>query len=68
MKHNLHKTVIAFFFVLSSTSVLAQGGDSLMTYDLAARAMSAAEAYAQEQGWNVAYWAQCIGAEGSWHS
>ena len=53
MKNNLYKTLVAILFLLSSTSVFAQGGDSLMTYDLATRAMDAAETYAREQGWNV---------------
>ncbi len=53
MKNNLHKTLVAILFLLSSTSVFAQGGDSLMTYDLATRAMDTAEVYAREQGWNV---------------
>ena len=53
MKNNLHKTLVAILFLLSSTSVFAQGDDSLMTYDLATRAVDAAETYAREQGWNV---------------
>ena len=53
MKNNLHKTLVAILFLLSSTSVFAQGDNSLMTYDLATRAMDAAEIYAREQGWNV---------------
>ncbi len=53
MKNNLHITLVAILFLLSSTSVFAQGGDSLMTYDLATRAMDTAEVYAREQGWNV---------------
>ena len=53
MKNNLHKTLVTILFLLSSTSVFAQGGDSLMTYDLATRAMDSAETYAREQGWNV---------------
>ena len=53
MKNKLQNTLVAILFVLSSTSVFAQGDESLMTYDLAARAMDAAEAYAREQGWNV---------------
>lgn len=40
-------------FLLSATVANAQGSDSLMTYDLATRAMAAAEEYAREQGWNV---------------
>lgn len=35
------------------TTALAQQEASLMTYDMAAKAMDAAEAYAREQGWNV---------------
>ncbi len=53
MKNNLYKTLVAILFLLSSTSVFAQGGDSLMTYDLATQAMDSAETYAREQGWNV---------------
>ena len=53
MKKYLHKTIVAMLFLFSSISVFAQGEDSLMTYDLATRAMNAAEAYAREQGWNV---------------
>ena len=53
MKNKLQSTLVAILFVLSSSSVFAQGDESLMTYDLAARAMDAAEAYAREQGWNV---------------
>lgn len=53
MTRNLHKTVLAVFFLLSSTVSLAQDNESLMTYDLATQAMEAAEAYAREQGWNV---------------
>ena len=52
MTHKLHKTLLTFFFVLASTSALAQD-ESLMTYDLATQAMAAAEAYARDQGWNV---------------
>lgn len=53
MKNKLHKTLVAILFMLSSTFAIAQDGDSLMTYDLAARAMDAAESYARDQGWNV---------------
>ena len=53
MKIRLHKTAVAIVFLLLSTFATAQGGDSLMTYDLATRAMDAAESYAREQGWNV---------------
>ncbi len=52
MTHKLHKTLLTFFFVLASTSALAQD-ESLMTYDVATQAMAAAEAYARDQGWNV---------------
>ena len=56
MTSKLHKYVVAILFFWSSTMALAQapGADpSLMTYDLATRAMVAAEAYAREQEWNV---------------
>jgi uncharacterized protein GlcG (DUF336 family) len=53
MKNKLYKTLAAALLLLSSTFVFAQDGDSLMTYDLATRAMDAAESYAREQGWNV---------------
>jgi uncharacterized protein GlcG (DUF336 family) len=53
MKNNLHKTLMAILFLLSSISVFAQDDDSLMTYDLATRAMDVAETYAREQSWNV---------------
>jgi len=54
MTNKWHKTLIAILFLMSSTTVLAQGDEaSLMTYDLATRAMNAAEAFAREQEWNV---------------
>jgi len=53
MKTSLHRTLAAVLFVLSSTSLFAQDNESLMTYDLATRAMDAAEAYARDQDWNV---------------
>ena len=53
MKKYLRKATVTLLFLLSSVSVFAQDEDSLMTYDLATRAMNAAEAYAREQGWNV---------------
>ena len=53
MTSKLHKTVMAILLLMSSTTAFAQGGESLMTYDLATRAMDAAETYAREQGWNV---------------
>ena len=56
MTSKLHKYVVAILFFWSSTMALAQGAGadpSLMTYDLATRAMVAAEAYARQQGWNV---------------
>ena len=52
MTRKLHKALLTFFFLLASTSTLAQD-ESLMTYDLATQAMAAAEAYARDQGWNV---------------
>ena len=54
MKNKWQQTVIAIFFLISSTTGLAQDDDdSLMTYDLATRAMNAAEAYARNQEWSV---------------
>jgi uncharacterized protein GlcG (DUF336 family) len=54
MTSKLHKYVMAILLLLSSTTAFAQQGESsLMTYDLATRAMDAAETYAREQGWNV---------------
>ncbi len=53
MTRKLHKYLMAILLLISSTAALAQGGESLMTYDLATRAMDAAEAYARDQGWNV---------------
>ena len=53
MKAKLNKTLVAILFLFSSLSAFAQGDESLMTYDLATRAMDAAEAYARDQGWNV---------------
>lgn len=53
MTRELHKFLLAILFLLSSTASLAQNDESLMTYDLATRAMDAAEAYARDQGWNV---------------
>ncbi|PCJ18877.1 MAG: hypothetical protein COA96_16510 [SAR86 cluster bacterium] len=50
----LHKSVIAILFLISSATVLAQDDEaSLMTYDLATKAMNAAEAFAHEKQWNV---------------
>ena len=45
---------VALMFMLSlSTMALAQQEPSRMTYDLAMKAMEAAEAHARQQGWNV---------------
>lgn len=52
MTRKLHKALLAFFLLLASTSTLAQD-ESLMTYDQAAQAMMAAQAFAIDQGWNV---------------
>ena len=52
MTRKLHKTLLAFFLLLASASTLAQD-ESLMTYDQAAQAMMAAQAFAIDQGWNV---------------
>lgn len=56
MTSRFHKYAMTLLFLLSSTTVFAQGADnepSRMTYDLATSAMESAEAYAREQGWNV---------------
>lgn len=52
MTRKLHKALLAFFLLLASTSTLAQD-ESLMTYDQAAQAMMAAQAFAIDQSWNV---------------
>ncbi len=52
MTSKIRKTILTFFLFWASTSLFAQD-ESLMTYDLATRAMDAAEAYARDQGWNV---------------
>lgn len=52
MTRKLHKALLAFFLLLASASTLAQD-ESLMTYDQAAQAMMAAQAFAIDQGWNV---------------
>ena len=52
MTGKLNKMLLTIVFLLASTSTLAQS-ESLMTYDLATRAMDAADAYARDQGWNV---------------
>ncbi len=52
MTRKLHKALLTFFLLLASTSTLAQD-ESLMTYDQAAQAMMAAQAFAIDQGWNV---------------
>lgn len=48
-----NKSVVAALMLLFSVTALAQDESSRMTYDLATRAMDAAETYAREQGWNV---------------
>jgi len=55
MTRKLHQTLLAALLFCASTAAFAQASEepSLMTYDLATRAMDAAEAYAREQGWNV---------------
>ncbi len=55
MTRRFYKFVLTALLFCSSASVFAQGSDdpSLMTYNLATRAMEAAEAYARDQGWNV---------------
>ncbi len=52
MTRKLHKALPAFFLLLASTGTLAQD-ESLMTYDQAAQAMMAAQAFAIDQSWNV---------------
>lgn len=47
------KSVAAILMLLFSVTALAQEESSRMTYDLAMRAMEAAEAHARQQGWNV---------------
>ncbi|MBT8145726.1 MAG: heme-binding protein [Gammaproteobacteria bacterium] len=53
MKKILTATFATVLLLLSSTAAMAQDSESLMTYELATRAMDAAESYAREQGWNV---------------
>ena len=53
MATKIRNSLLVFLFFWASTAVYAQGEASLMTYDLATRAMDAAETYAREQGWNV---------------
>jgi len=48
----ISQRVIVLLTLLFSVNTLAQD-ESLMTYDLAMRAMEAAEAHARQQGWNV---------------
>jgi len=47
------KYVLASILFWSSTMAFSQDEPSLMTYDLATRAMEAAEAYARDKEWNV---------------
>lgn len=53
MTIKFNKSAVLVFVLLFSGTVLAQEGASLMTYDLATRAIEAAEAHARQQGWNV---------------
>ena len=53
MKSTLTRILATALLLLSSTSGFAQEEESLMTYDLATRAIDAAESYARAQGWNV---------------
>jgi len=54
MISNLSKILLTSFFLLASTAAAAQDDDApLITYDQAAAAVMAAQAYAQDQGWNV---------------
>ena len=48
----ISQRVIVLLTLLFSVNTLAQD-ESLMTYDLAMRAMEADEAHARQQGWNV---------------
>ncbi len=53
MKSTLTRILVTTLLLLPSTSGFAQEEESLMTYDLATRAIDAAESYARAQGWNV---------------
>ncbi len=53
MKTKFLSCIATAVLLFSATMAVAQDDESLMTYDLATRAMDAAEAYAREQGWNV---------------
>ena len=53
MRTIFNKTVLTVLTLFISTMALAQDDPSRMTYDMAAKAMEAAEAYARQQGWNV---------------
>ena len=53
MTKKLKTNVMILLILLVSSTTLAQDGASLMTYDLAMKAMEAAEAHARQQGWNV---------------
>ena len=48
-----NKTLVAALMLLFAATASAQEEASRMTYELATRAMEAAEAHAHQQGWNV---------------
>ncbi|MBL4821867.1 MAG: heme-binding protein [Gammaproteobacteria bacterium] len=53
MTTKFHKKVVIVLMLLFSATAFAQEGPSLMTYDLAMKAIEAAESHARQQGWNV---------------
>ena len=54
MLKKLHTLLLSTLLLFAAGTALAQNDEpSLMTYDMATRAMDAAEAYARNQGWNV---------------
>lgn len=53
MTRMFNKVSAMAFLLLFSVTVSAQNDTSLMTYDMAAKAMDAAEKYAREKGWNL---------------
>lgn len=53
MLKTLNKSAAIGIILFFSGAALAQDSASLMTYDLAMKAMDTSEAYAREKGWNV---------------
>ena len=53
MTTKFNKTLVAVLMLLFAATAAAQEEASRMTYELATRAMEAAEAHARQQGWNV---------------